>query len=122
MTRMVSRGRDRKLKDKVQDDAQREHRAFEKLVWLVIINEADGELRVSHLSSELFAKLNCWVDARIAGKEAMDNSSDNVALNDQQLNETGDIYLEELDGGDYELEDYDSKSQASGSKLRTDGF
>ncbi len=47
MTMMKTRGSSQRLQTKVEDDARREHRANEKLVWLVIINEADGGLPVS---------------------------------------------------------------------------
>lgn len=49
MVKKASKGKDRKLKKKVELDALHEHRANEKLVWLVIINEADGELSISIL-------------------------------------------------------------------------
>ncbi len=39
-----SKGGDRKLRRKVEDDARREHRANESLLWLVILNEVDGKL------------------------------------------------------------------------------
>ncbi|KLO14734.1 hypothetical protein SCHPADRAFT_939285 [Schizopora paradoxa] len=100
--RMASRGRKRRLQDKVEDDARREHRANENVIWLVVINEAD--------------------DAKIAGKDAMDNSSDSIALDDKQLKETRDKFLEETDDRDYGSDDYASKTQAGGSNLRSDGY
>ncbi len=39
-----SKGGDRKLRRKVEDDARREHRANGSLLWLVILNEVDGKL------------------------------------------------------------------------------
>ncbi len=51
----------------------------------------------------------------------MDNSSENVGFNDQQLNETREQYLEESDS-EYELEDYAPQPQASGSNLKADRF
>jgi len=101
MTMMKTRGSSQRLQTKVEDDARREHRANEKLVWLVIINEAD--------------------DAKIAGKEAVDDSSDNIAFSDEQLEETREVYLEESDGNDYELEDYNPEPKASGSNSKADG-
>ncbi|KLO05944.1 hypothetical protein SCHPADRAFT_861819 [Schizopora paradoxa] len=104
MARRASRGRTRRLKTKVEEDARREHRNNERLVWLVILNEAD--------------------DAKISGTEAMDNSSDNITLNDRELEETRERFVEEEDSSDSEdeLEDYDPKSQASGSKSKADAI
>jgi len=103
----VSSGSASKLKDKVENDARREHRANEKLVWLVIINEAD--------------------DAKIQGKEVMDNSSDSITFNDQELEESRERFIDESNGNDVEseLEDYDPRSieqKASGSNLKADAF
>ncbi len=50
----------------------------------------------------------------------MDNPSDDVAFTDQQLEETRERYIEELDGNEFELEDYNPQPQASGSKLNPD--
>ncbi len=47
----------------------------------------------------------------------MDNPSDDVAFTDQQLEETRERYIEELDGNEFELENYNPQPQASGSKL-----
>ncbi len=51
----------------------------------------------------------------------MDNSNDNIAFNDQQLDETREQYLEELDS-EYALEDYAPQPQAGGSKLKANRF
>ncbi|KLO14090.1 hypothetical protein SCHPADRAFT_939865 [Schizopora paradoxa] len=87
MAILKSRG---KLEQKVEDDARHEHYANERLIWLVIINEAD--------------------DAKIKGKEAMDNSDDTVAIDDQQLEESRELCLVELG-----VEESDLQPEASGS-------
>ena len=48
----------------------------------------------------------------------MDNSSDNITLNDHELQEIRERFVEEEDSSDSdsELEDYDPKSHANGSK------
>ncbi|KLO14088.1 hypothetical protein SCHPADRAFT_996883 [Schizopora paradoxa] len=96
----VSRNGTRRLKDKVDADARREHRANENLIWLVIINEAD--------------------DAKISGKDAVDSSSDTIAFNDQQLEETRERYLEESNRDEYELEDYAPRTKEGRSRPRND--
>lgn len=119
MAKKVAKGKDKKkLRTKVEDDARHEHHAFEGLIWLVIINEADGEWLKPCRFIELLSKRRWCVDEKIAGKESMDNSSDNLAFSKQQLEETRGRYLEESGSSGYASEDYDHKSHASGSKLR----
>lgn len=85
MAKDVAKGKDRKLKRKVDDDNRKEHRANENLVWLVIINEADGEfLAPTHW---IIAQDTHYysIDIKIQGKEAVDNSSNHITLDDKHL-------------------------------------
>ncbi len=52
--RRAARGRTRRLKNRVADDARREHNNNERLVWLVIINEADGKFTTRCFSRNWF--------------------------------------------------------------------
>ncbi|KLO04618.1 hypothetical protein SCHPADRAFT_947574 [Schizopora paradoxa] len=103
MMKDISRGKTRKIKKKVELDALHEHRANEKLIWLVIINEAD--------------------DAKIGGKDVMDSSSDNIAFDDRQLEDARGRYME--DERSYYSESDDlykmPTPHASGSRSRHEG-
>ncbi len=52
----------------------------------------------------------------------MDDSSDNVTFNDQELQDTKERFVEESDSSDSELEDYDPMPKGSGSKSKADAF
>ncbi len=46
----------------------------------------------------------------------MDNSSDNLAFNDQQLEATKETYMKESGSNGFDFEEHNRKSQAGGSK------